>query len=376
MPNYAQIKVLPYNSVVCGANKLSIYLPHLKSKQIAVVTNSSGQINGTSIIDTLLKLKINVKKVFCPEHGFRGEIEAGEKVNSEIDNKTQLPIISLYGKNKKPTNEQLQNIDVVVFDIQDVGVRFYTYISTLSYVMEACAENKKELIVLDRPNPNGFYIDGPILQNSYKSFLGLHPVPIVYGLTIGEYAKMVNGEKWLKNGLSCNLKIITIDGYRRNCSYQLPIKPSPNLPNNISVLLYPSLGLFEGTIVSLARGTDMPFQAIGHPNFKDTTFYFTPRETKLSANPKYKNLKCFGIDLRNSSDSLDKKINLTWLQYMYNQLTSVTFFDKNFNFHAGDSLLQKYIKENKSEREIRASWKQDIEKYKVIRKKYLLYKDF
>lgn len=374
-----------YSTVTTGAQQFSAYLPKLKNKKVAIVTNQTGVVNGVSIVDTLLKLKVNIKKIFGPEHGFRGDTEAGEHVTSNLDKKTGLPIISLYGSNKKPSAKDLAGIDIVIYDIQDLGVRFYTYISTMCYVMEACAENKKEMIVLDRPNPNGFYVDGPVLKPEYKSFLGLHPVPLVYGMTCGEYAKMANGEGWLKTtankkqiSVSCKLTVIPCLNYNRKYSYKLPVNPSPNIPNYKAVLLYPCIGLFEGTIMSLGRGTNMPFQVIGHPSFKDTTFSFTPLPTKLSSNPKYVNQKCFGIDLRSSSyiTNHPRKLELAWLFIMYSSLNTIDFFDKNFNYHSGNSELQEQVKGKFGEIEVRSAWQKDLDIFNGIRKKYLIYSDF
>ncbi|MCW3076213.1 MAG: hypothetical protein JWO32_822 [Bacteroidetes bacterium] len=367
-----------FSTVVCGNSRFDKYLPLLKNKKVAVITNVTGLVGATSIIDTLLTLKVNIKKIFGPEHGFRADTDAGEKVNSNTDVKTNLPIISLYGSNKKPTKEQLADVDVVLYDIQDIGVRFYTYISTMCYAMEACAENKKEFIVLDRPNPNGFYIDGPVMKDEYKSFLGLHNVPLVYGMTCGEYAQMANSEGWLKNKIKCKLTVITLSNYKRNCSYQLPVRPSPNIPNMEAVLLYPSLGLFEGTILSLGRGTEYPFQVIGHPEYTDTTFSFIPRETPLSKTPKYLNQRCYGLDLRSNSYFRDhpRRINLNWLRLTVKVLNREDFFDKNFNYHAGNSELQTQITSRMTIDEIRKSWQPDTDRFKKIRKKYLLYPDF
>jgi uncharacterized protein YbbC (DUF1343 family) len=368
------------NDIKMGADRTSEYLPLLKGKAVAVVANQSSNIKNTHLVDTLLSMGVNIKKVFCPEHGFRGLVDAGEKVKTEKDSKTGLTIISLYGKNKKPLPEQLKNVDVVIFDIQDVGVRFYTYLSTLHYVMEACAENKKQVIVLDRPNPNGYYVDGPILEDAFKSFLGLHPVPIVYGLTIGEYAQMINGEGWLKEKVKCNLKVITLEGYTHNDLYELPVKPSPNLPNMASVYLYPSLGLFEGTVVSVGRGTTLPFQVIGHPTLQKGPYTFTPEPKPGAVEPKYNGQLCKGFDLSDFGNEYMKdykKIYLFWLMGTYEGTPDkATFFDENFNYHAGNATLQKQIKEGKSEAEIRAGWTEGLQKFNVIRKKYLLYKDF
>lgn len=363
-----------------GADRTSEYLPLLKGKSIAIVANQSSNINKTHLVDSLLSLGISVKKVFCPEHGFRGEKDAGEKVKTYKDSKTGLPVISLYGKNLKPSPEDLKNIDVVIFDIQDVGVRFYTYLSTLHYVMEACAENNKSLIVLDRPNPNGYYIDGPVMEDAYKSFLGMHSVPIVYGMTIGEYAQMINGEGWLKAGVKCNLKVITIGNYTHKDLYELPVKPSPNLPNMSSVYLYPSLGLFEGTVVSMGRGTDLPFQVIGHPTLQKANYTFTPQPKPGAMEPKYKGQVCNGYNLSEFGEEYLKELKyiyLFWLIGTYQNTPDKTnFFDDNFKYHAGNATLQKQIKDGATEEEIRKSWQEGIKRFKIIRKKYLLYTDF
>lgn len=368
------------NDIKMGADRTQEYLPLLKDKSIAIVANQSSNIKNTHLVDSLISLGVNVKKVFCPEHGFRGLVDAGKKVKTVKDIKTGLPVISLYGKNKKPTPIDLKGVDVIIFDIQDVGVRFYTYLSTLHYVMEACAENKIPLIVLDRPNPNGYYIDGPVMEDTYKSFLGLHSVPIVYGMTIGEYAQMINGEDWLKGGLKCNLKVIALEGYSHTDLYELPIRPSPNLPNMASVYLYPSLGLFEGTVVSVGRGTDKPFQVIGHPTLQKTNYTFTPKPMVGAMEPKYNGQLCHGYnlyDFGNEYTKETKKLYLYWLMGTYkNTPDKENFFDENFNYHAGNATLQQQIKDGMEESEIRKSWQEGIKKFKVIRKKYLLYKDF
>lgn len=368
------------NDIQVGADRTQEYLPLLKNKSVAIVANQSSNIRNTHLVDSLVALGVTVKKVFCPEHGFRGLVDAGKKVKTYKDVKTGLPIISLYGKNKKPAALDLKDVDMVIFDIQDVGVRFYTYLSTLHYVMEACAENNKTLIVLDRPNPNGYYIDGPVMEDAYKSFLGLHPVPIVYGLTIGEYAQMINGEAWLTGGLKCNLKVILLNNYAHSDFYELPVRPSPNLPNMASVYLYPSLGLFEGTIVSVGRGTDLPFQIIGHPTLQKTNYTFTPKPKGGAMEPKYNGQVCNGYNLFNFGTEYmknTKKIYLYWLINTYkNTPDNTNFFDENFNYHAGNATLQKQIKENLDEEAIRKSWQPGLDKFKTIRKKYLLYKDF
>jgi uncharacterized protein YbbC (DUF1343 family) len=368
------------NDLKVGADCTSEYLPLLKGKSIAVVANQSSLIKKTHLVDSLISLGVTVKKVFCPEHGFRGLVDAGEKVATEKDAKTGLNIISLYGKNKKPAATDLADVDVVIFDIQDVGVRFYTYLSTMHYVMEACAEKGKQVIVLDRPNPNGYYIDGPVLETAYTSFLGLHPVPIVYGMTIGEYAEMINGEAWLKAGVKCNLKVIKINGYSHKDLFELPVRPSPNLPNMSSVYLYPSLGLFEGTVISVGRGTDLPFQVIGSPALTKANYTFTPQPKPGALEPKYKGQVCQGHNLSEFGAEYmkdTKKIYLFWLIGTYtNTPDKAKFFDENFNFHAGNATLQKQIKDGISEDAIRKSWEPGIAKFKVIRKKYLLYSDF
>ncbi|PBQ34964.1 hypothetical protein CNR22_20505 [Sphingobacteriaceae bacterium] len=372
------IAIKEYSTVIIGAQQFEAYVPKLKGKKVAVITNLTGLVGKTSIVDTLLKLKVNIKKIFGPEHGFRNDTEAGAQVKNNKDPKTGLTVISLYGANKKPTKEQLKDIDVVIYDIQDIGVRFYTYISTMAYAMEACAENNKEMIVLDRPNPNGFYIDGPILNDEFKSFLGLHHVPVVYGMTCGEYAQMVNNEGWLKGKISCKLTVITLKNYDRNASYRLPINPSPNIPNAEAVLLYPGLGLFEGTIMSLGRGTSFPFQVIGHPQYPDTSFCFIPKPTKLSKGPRYFNQRCYGVDLRKDSylKQHPRKLNLQWLMTAYKNLSNQAFFEMNFNYHSGNALLQEQIKNRVSEAEIRESWKPGLDTFKEMRKRYLLYPDF
>ncbi len=372
------LKVLTEADVVTGAQQFDQYLPKLKGKKVAIVTNISGMVGNKSIVDTLLKLKVSIKKIFGPEHGFRGTSDAGEKVKSNIDKKTGIPVISLYGSHKKPTPEDLKGIDVVVYDIQDVGVRFYTFISTLTYVMQACAEQNKELIVLDRPNPNGFYVDGPVMTDKYKSFLGLHNVPLVYGMTTGEYAQMVNGERWFTEKVFCKLTVVPVKNYDHNCTYVLPVKPSPNLPTLNSVLLYPSLGLFEGTIMSLGRGTDMPFEVLGHPLYSNKTFSFTPKTNAISKEPKYFNKVCYGVDLRkeNLIQNHRRKIELKWLIEFNKDLKDSTFMDKNFNWHSGNDELQIQIRKGVAESDIRKSWQKDVEAFKAIRKKYLLYKDF
>jgi uncharacterized protein YbbC (DUF1343 family) len=365
-----------------GAQQTAIYFPLLKAKSVALVGNQTSTIGSTHLVDTLLVLKINLRKIFFPEHGFRGDEDAGEHLKTYQDKKTGLTCISLYGKeNKKPKADDLKDVDVVIFDIQDVGARFYTYISTLHYVMEACAENNKELIVLDRPNPNGYLVDGPVLDPKFSSFTGMHPVPIVHGMTIGEYARMINGEKWLANGVQCKLVVVPVEKYTHNDLYQLPIKPSPNLPNMSSVYMYPSLCLLEGTIVSVGRGTNKPFQQFGYPQLVGGNTKFSPQPVKGSSeNPIYKGQLCNGYDVSSYGEAYvkySKKVYLFWLMNLYS--TSVIknkFFTSYFNLLAGNDILQKQIVEGKSEDEIRRSWEPGLAKFKAIRKNYLIYKDF
>jgi uncharacterized protein YbbC (DUF1343 family) len=366
--------------VLNGAERTDVYLPLLKGRKVAVVGNHTSLVNRIHLVDTLLAMGVNVKRMFAPEHGFRGEADAGEHQKTYKDKKTGLTVVSLYGSGFKPSVNDLKDVDVVIFDIQDVGARFYTYISTMHYVMEACAEQKKKMIVLDRPNPNGHYVDGPVREDKYKSFVGMHPVPIVHGMTIGEYAKMVNGEGWLKNGVKCDLEVITVANYSHKDLYELPVKPSPNLVNMKSVYLYPSLCLFEGTIVSVGRGTEFPFQVIGHPRLQNTNFEFTPRSTPGAKNPPYKDTLCKGHDLRNFADVFimnSKQVYLFWLMGCYRDTPDKgKFFNTYFNLLAGNATLRQQIIDGVKEEEIRKSWEPGLKKFKEIRKKYLLYEDF
>lgn len=360
-----------FSQITPAAELTNEYYSKLTDKKIAIVANQTSLVGNTHLVDTLLSSGICVKKIFCPEHGFRGTADAGEIIVSSTDKKSGLSVISLYGKNKKPTLSDLQGIDIIIFDIQDVGVRFYTYISTLHYIMEACAENNVTLIILDRPNPNGYYIDGPVLKSKFKSFVGMHPVPIVYGMTIGEYAKMINGEGWLTKGEKCEMQIIPCKNYTHHSKYLLPVKPSPNLPNMQSIYLYPSLGLFEGTSISVGRGTEFPFQIIGCPSIDSTLFSFIPKSLQGAKNPLYENKKCFGFDLRNVSDSV---FTLKYIIKMYQLFPQKSaFFNPFFQKLAGNDDLIIQLREGKSEDDIRNSWKNDLDKFKEIRKKYLIY---
>jgi uncharacterized protein YbbC (DUF1343 family) len=362
-----------------AANRTEAYLPLLQGKNVGIVGNQTSVIfksekDYTHLVDSLLSRSVSIQRVFAPEHGFRGTADAGERVEDGIDSKTGLPIISLYGDQKKPDPQHLQDLDVILFDIQDVGARFYTYISTLHYMMEACAEQGIQLIVLDRPNPNGHYIDGPVLEENYKSFVGMHPVPVVHGLTIGEYAQLINGEKWLMNGLQCDLKVITMENYSASRAYDLPIKPSPNLPNATSINLYPSLCFFEGTNVNAGRGTDMQFQVFGSPVLDSTyfDFEFTPISNPGAKYPKHENKLCFGKNLQNEKE-LDH-LNLDWLLQAYDHTQDqASFFNSFFNKLAGNSSLKEQIQQGKTAEDIRESWQADLENYKIKIKPYLLY---
>ena len=370
------LSYLAYSQPVPGAYDTKEYLSLLKNKKVGLIINQTSVIGKVQLLDTLLSLKINVVKVFAPEHGFRGDADAGEKVDNSIDKKTGIPIISLYGKNKKPSKEQLIDLDVLVFDIQDVGCRFYTYISTLHYVMESCSESKKFLIVLDRPNPNGMYIDGPVLDTSLRSFVGMHPVPIVYGMTIGEYATMIEGERWIKSVSGYQLSVIKNKKYTHSSEYSLPVKPSPNLPNDLSIALYPSLCLFEGTNISVARGTQFPFQAIGFPDSSYGDFTFTPESIPgMAKDPMHQGKKCFGIDLRQNGKEHMFTINYV-IEFYKKSGDKSAYFNNFFKKLIGNELVMKQIQEGQSDLVIRRFWENDLIKFKKIRKKYLLYTDF
>jgi len=367
-------------SLRTGAERLETYLPELVGKRVALCGNQTSVVGNTHLVDTLLASKVNLLKLFCPEHGFRGQAEAGATIASGKDPKTGLPVVSLYGKNKKPTAEQLQNVDVILFDLQDVGCRFYTYISTLHYVMEAAAENGVRVIVLDRPNPNGFYVDGPVLEPQYKSFVGMHSVPVVYGMTIGEYARMINGEKWLANGVQCDLSVVKLEGYTHATHYDLPVAPSPNLKTPEAVYLYPSLCLFEGTNVSVGRGTEHPFEMYGAPGMQAGDYRFTPHAIPgVSENPPFKDQECRGRLLVLGDRWKTHTSGCFELRYLLDAYWScsdkTSFFLKNnfFDKLAGTDQLRKQIIAGTSEKEIRASWQPELDRFKETRAKYLLY---
>lgn len=373
----ATSSVTDSTKIITGAEKLSDYLPLLKGKRIGVVANQTSMVGEEHLVDKLIAAQMDVKQVFAPEHGFRGEAGPGDKVDSGKDPKTGIKVISLYGSRKKPLPEDLKDIDIVVFDIQDVGARFYTYISTLHYVMEACAENNVLLMVLDRPNPNGFYVDGPVLDTAFRSFVGIAPIPVVHGLTVGEYAMMANGEGWLKNSVKCKMHVVKMDRYTHDKLYELPVRPSPNLPVMNSIYLYPSLCFFEGAAVSVGRGTSKPFEMIGFPGYKNGNIKFTPVELSgIIKDPPYEGVECDGIDLSSVSDQmiLSKQINIEWIIEMYKAYPDKEkFFNNFFDKLAGTDQLRKQIIGGMTAAEIRKSWQPGLDDYKSKRKKYLLY---
>jgi len=372
----AQDKILPADY------RVDTYLPLLKGKRVALIINQCSKIGNKLLVDTLLKRKINVVKIFAAEHGFRGTGEAGANVKDTKDKKTGLPVISLYGDNKKPKPEQLTDVDVVVYDLQDVGVRFYTYIATMQYAMEACAENGKQFIVLDRPDPNGFYVDGPVLDTALRSFVGMQPVPIVYGMTCGEYAKMLVGEKWFNDADKLDLKVINCVNYDHSKKYVPPVWPSPNLNSMASIYAYPTVCLFEGTVLSVGRGTATPFLVFGHPDlFGKCIFYFTPVKTPGNSNPLYENRTCYGFVVGANEEQvlglLENRVRTFYLANVYHMFPHKDkLFNNYFDKLAGNTALKQQIIKGLSEGEIAKSWEKDLSAFKKIRKKYLLYKDF
>lgn len=376
--------------IVPGAERMDQYLELLNNRRVAIFANHTSMVGNLNLVDTLVKRGVKITVIFGPEHGFRGTADAGEKIENVTDPSTGIPVVSLYGKKRKPSAEDLKNVDVMLFDIQDVGVRFYTYISSLQEYMESAVESDKPVIVLDRPNPNGFYVDGPVLNPKFKSFIGMQPVPVVYGMTIGEYAKMLVGEKWLsipetagRTLRTLDLTIIPCANYTHSSKYVLPVKPSPNLPEIQSIYLYPSTCFFEGTVLSEGRGTDKPFQLFGHPFLPNNLASFTPRSKEGAKNPKLKDQRCYGWDLSGTPEEtlkkVENKIQLKWLIEAYQLFPQKdSFFLKNnfINLLAGNDVLMQQIKDQKTEAEIRASWEPALTEFKKTRKKYLLYKDF
>ncbi len=358
--------------IVTGAEQMNLLLPMIESKSVALMVNTTSVIGQVHLVDSLQRLKVNIKKIFAVEHGFRGKADAGETVNDTIDARTGLPVISIYGNTKKPTPEQLADVDVVLFDIQDVGVRFFTYISSMHYLMEACAENRKKIIVLDRPNPNGSYIDGPVLNLELKSFVGMHPIPILHGLTVGELAQMINGEGWLSGGKKCDLHVLAMKNYHHRKIYSLLVKPSPNLPNDHTIALYPSTCLLEGTVISVGRGTKNPFEIVGHPSLKNQPFHFKPERIEgMAKNPPYENKVCYGLDLRKENAS---GLSLSYLIKLFHDYQDPEkFFTSYFDKLAGNKILKEQIKKGLSEEDIKDSWRKELNQYKTMRKKYLLY---
>lgn len=372
--------------IITGADQTEQYLPYLKGKRIGILANPTTIIGKKHLVDSLLSIGVNIVKVFGPEHGFRGRASAGVKVGDEKDSATGIKIISLYGSKRKPSKEDLQDVDLMIFDVQDVGCRFYTYINVLSHIMEACAENNKELLILDRPNPNGYLVDGPVLDMRAKSGIGMFPIPIAHGMTIGEFAQMINGEGWLPNKLTCRLKIIKVANYRHDMPYTLPVKPSPNLNTQQSILLYPSTCLFEGTILNHGRGTQFPFTVLGSPLLKGKyPFSYTPVSIPgMAETPLHMNQVCYGLDLRNYDIAQlrkTKRINLDWMIELYNAYPDKErFFDRtqskeigNIDYLSGDYEFRKQIAQGKSVKEIQVSWEPALSNYKEMRKKYLLY---
>lgn len=368
-------------SIITGAQQTALLLPLIKDKYVACVVNQTSMIGKTHLVDSLISSGVKIATIFAPEHGFRGTEDAGATILNAKDTKTDLPVLSLYGNKKKPSQQDLADVDIVIFDIQDVGARFYTYISSLHYVMEACAELGKPLIVLDRPNPNGFYVDGPLLDKAYSSFVGMHPIPVVHGMTIGEYAKMINGEKWLANGVQCQLTVIPCKSYDHKKMYEVPIAPSPNLKNMRAIYMYPTLCFFEGTNVSVGRGTSKPFEIIGSPYLKNTGFEFTPMPGPGAKSPFLMHTKCYGYDFstQNINELQNGKIDIALLLKIYQEFEPKDkFFLENnfFNKLAGSAEFMMQIKAGLSEEEIRMSWQDDINSFKKIRAQYLLYPDF
>ena len=377
-PGSAQTVSNEGEAVIVGAERTETYLPLLQGKKVGILTNHTGRIGSVHLVDTLLSLGVQIQTVFAPEHGFRGTADAGEKVDSYRDPKTNIRVISLYGAHKKAKVQDIAPLDIILFDIQDVGLRYYTYLSSMHYMMEACAENHKPMIVLDRPNPNGFYVDGPILEPKHRSFVGMHPIPVVHGMTLGELARMINGEGWLPGGETCTLTVIPCLNYTHQTRYELPVRPSPNLPNQRSIYLYSSLCFLEGTPVSVGRGTDTPFQIFGHPGLQGMDYTFTPQPNEGSKNPPLKGQLCRGMDLRQTpSDSMiwARGVDLSYVILCYRQLGGETFFRPIFDKLTGTDYVREMIVAGADAQTIRARWQEDVERFRQMRKPYLLYEE-
>ena len=374
----ASLSAPAQDRIETGAEQTGRYLPLLEGRRVGIMTNHTGTVGRTHLVDTLRSLGVDIRVVFAPEHGFRGQADAGESVASYRDRKTGINVVSVYGSTKRPPDSIMQRLDVLLFDIQDVGLRYYTYLSSMHYLMEACAANGKQLIVLDRPNPNGFYVDGPVLEAKHRSFVGMHPIPVVHGMTLGELARMIDGEGWLRDGLRCKLTVIPCRGYTHRSRYRLPTAPSPNLPNMRAVYLYPSLCFFEGTPVSLGRGTDFPFQAYGHPELQGD-FSFTPRSNAGAKNPPLKDKLCHGVDLRTSpSDERiwEREVDLGYVIDCYRQWNlGEKFFTPMFDRLTGTDYVRQMILQGAGADRIKASWADDVERFKQTRKPYLLYEE-
>ena len=374
----ASLSAPAQDRIETGAEQTGRYLPLLEGRRVGIMTNHTGTVGRTHLVDTLRSLGVDIRVVFAPEHGFRGQADAGESVASYRDRKTGINVVSVYGSTKRPPDSIMQRLDVLLFDIQDVGLRYYTYLSSMHYLMEACAANGKQLIVLDRPNPNGFYVDGPVLEAKHRSFVGMHPIPVVHGMTLGELARMIDGEGWLRDGLRCKLTVIPCRGYTHRSRYRLPTAPSPNLPNMRAVYLYPSLCFFEGTPVSLGRATDFPFQAYGHPELQGD-FSFTPRSNAGAKNPPLKDKLCHGVDLRTSpSDERiwEREVDLGYVIDCYRQLNlGEKFFTPMFDRLTGTDYVRQMILQGAGADRIKASWADDVERFKQTRKPYLLYEE-
>ncbi len=369
-----------YRDVVTGAERIAEYLPLLENRRVGIVANHTSVVSGTHLVDTLLALGVDIKRIFTPEHGFRGTADAGERISTTKDEKTGLPLVSLYGERLKPRDEDVEGLDIVIFDIQDVGARFYTYISTMHYVMEVCAENEIPFLVLDRPNPNGYYVDGPVLEMEHRSFVGMHPVPVVHGMTVAEYARMINGEGWLEGGIEVDLHYVLCEGYDHNTLYKLPVRPSPNLQSQLAIYLYPSLCFFEGTVMNVGRGTEFPFLVFGHPRLQNATFTYTPGSVEGAANPPHRDELCYGVDLRDFQERfvIDRReLYVEWLLFAYNNMPDdIGFFNNYFTRLAGNRQLQSMIERGAGVSAIMRTWEKDVADFKQVRRKYLLYPDF